>query len=197
VALGGVVRRHGRRRRSGPRHPSGDLILQRETPAARAAAMPHRRALGDNAVDQLAENELGRALLRNDINAQQHTAGVEYERVWRRYMAVLDGPRRPSSGHPADDCGGCLGMVGTASCMCEVRKREWMAANRALRLSGWAALIVVQKIALHDQGVGHSGFDDLPVLRLGLDALATHFGLISRPELLLGKRSSKNPSAAP
>ena len=44
--------------RQGPR--SGDLVVRPDKPAAIAATMPHRCALGEKTVDQLAESELGR-----------------------------------------------------------------------------------------------------------------------------------------
>jgi len=51
--------------KAGHRHRSGDLVkAPKESPAAMAATMPHRRALGEKAVDQLAESELGRLALR-------------------------------------------------------------------------------------------------------------------------------------
>ena len=53
-------RRRGRPRKAGRRKRSGDLAVRPDKPAAIAATMPHRRALGEKAVDQLAESELGR-----------------------------------------------------------------------------------------------------------------------------------------
>jgi len=47
------VRRRGRERM---RQRDGRLIHPHESPAAIAATMPHRRALGEKAVDQLAES---------------------------------------------------------------------------------------------------------------------------------------------
>ena len=43
-----------------------------------AAQMPHRRALGKNAASQLAENELGRMVLRGEIELVLATAGDLY-----------------------------------------------------------------------------------------------------------------------
>jgi len=61
---GEVVRRRRGRPRKGGR--SGDLVVRPDKPAAIAATMPHRRALGEKAVDQLAESELGRLALRGE-----------------------------------------------------------------------------------------------------------------------------------
>ena len=59
-------RRRGRPRKAGRRKRSGDLAVRPDKPAAIAATMPHRRALGEKAVDQLAESELGRLALRGE-----------------------------------------------------------------------------------------------------------------------------------
>src|SRR5262249_14553207 len=65
-SLGGEVvrRRRGGPRKAGRRKRSGDLVVRPDKPAAIAATMRHRRALGEKAVDQLAESELGRLALR-------------------------------------------------------------------------------------------------------------------------------------
>ena len=49
-------------------------LLGRTKPAAIAATMPHRRALGEKAVDQLAESELGRLALRGEFEPVLATA---------------------------------------------------------------------------------------------------------------------------
>jgi hypothetical protein len=57
------MRRRGRKRKAGHRTRSGRLVHDpRLSPAAIAATMPHRHALGE--IDQLAESELGRLALR-------------------------------------------------------------------------------------------------------------------------------------
>ena len=74
-------RRRGRPRKGGRRKRSGDLVVRPDKPAAIAATMPHRRALGEKAVDQLAESELGRLALRGEAGAGDHAAlaGVHRE----------------------------------------------------------------------------------------------------------------------
>ena len=68
-------RRRARARKAGRRKRSGDLVVRPDKPAAIAATMPHRRALGEKAVDQLAESELGRLALRGELEL----AGVHRE----------------------------------------------------------------------------------------------------------------------
>src|SRR5262249_38903311 len=57
------------------------------------ALMPHRRALGEKAVHQLAESELGRLALRGELEPVLATAGADYARHWRGYIASLCAPR--------------------------------------------------------------------------------------------------------
>ena len=61
---------------------------------AAQALMPHRRALGEKAVDQLAESELGRLALRGELEPVLATAGADYARHWRGCIASLCAARR-------------------------------------------------------------------------------------------------------
>jgi hypothetical protein len=70
-----MVRRRGRPRKAGRRKRSGDLVVRPDKPAAIAATMPHRRALGEKAVDQLAESELGRLALRGELKPVRRPPG--------------------------------------------------------------------------------------------------------------------------
>ena len=63
-----------------------------------AVILPHRRALGEKAVDQLAESELGRLALRGELEPVLATARADYARHWRGYIARLCAPRAPCSG---------------------------------------------------------------------------------------------------
>jgi hypothetical protein len=173
--------RRGRKRKLGLRNPKnrrGRLIHKRESPAARAAQMPHRRALA-HPEDQLAENELGRMVLRGELDRLLGQAGQEYARLWREYLPTVEAPRRARlAGLGALlDCGGCQGLVGTQFCECEKRKRKWLEASRVLRQVGHGPTIWVQAVALNDE---QCPFERLEMLRLGLVVLAAHFRLGSR-----------------
>src|SRR5262245_64266993 len=88
------MRRRGRKRKAGHRTRSGRLVHDpRLSSAAIAATMPHRHALGEKAVDQLAESELGRLALRGELEPVLATAGADYARHWRGYIASLCAPR--------------------------------------------------------------------------------------------------------
>ena len=69
-----VRRRRGRPRKAGRRKRSGDLAVRPDKPAAIAATMPHRRALGEKAVDQLAESE--HLALRGEAGAGDRGGGL-------------------------------------------------------------------------------------------------------------------------
>ena len=64
-----------------------------ESPREIASRMPHRRALGEKAVDPAAESELGRMRLRGEVSEPEATAGEVYARMWRGYVATLNAPR--------------------------------------------------------------------------------------------------------
>jgi hypothetical protein len=112
-------------------------------------------------------------------------AGEYYAAAWRGYVSTLAGPKRlaaapigmePRGGY---DCGGCLDLVNTRFCLCAAQRDKWTAAARALRSAGWPATIVVQQIALHGM---ECPSERLSALRLGLSALANHFGLTTQPK---------------
>ena len=65
-----------------------------ESPREIASRMPHRRALGEKAVDPAAESELGRMRLRGEVSEPEATAGEVYARMWRGYVATLGQPAR-------------------------------------------------------------------------------------------------------
>jgi hypothetical protein len=158
--------------------------------------MPHRRGLGDQAIDQKAESELGRLLLRGaldgiDVPAEVlAAAGGEYARLWRGYLATLGGPRALYVGSGrAFVCCGNVSILNRRECVCLVRQRAWLEAMLRLRKEGDGVLRAVSLVCLHDRP-GNVG-----ALRVGLVALAGYFGLGSRltgsGKSLYGKSSSR------
>ena len=188
------MKRRGRKRKLGKRNARGLLIHERESPAARAREMPHRRGL-EHPEDQLAESELGRMQLRGDLEASQVLSGQEYARAWRGYISMLGGPKRLINGRWSGfDCGGCLGLTKTEMCECHKRERKWLDAQHALRAAGWRALIAVQQVALHDQQCPD---ERRSALELGLDALARYFGLTKTANRSRNNKSSQHLAHPP
>jgi hypothetical protein len=166
-----------RRRKAGPRHKNGHLKRMPITPSPReiAASMPHRRGLGDAAVAAGAENELGRMLLRGELETEQATAGELYERLWRGYVATLQGPGFPGRRQGVPACRNC--EPGADQCLCALRKRIYLDADKALLATGVIVAALVQNTAILDRQCPHGG---LSTLKVGLGALAQHFGLTTR-----------------
>jgi hypothetical protein len=186
-------RRKGRPRKTGPRHRSGDLRRQAETPRTIAAGMPHRRGLGERATDQRAETELGRLVLRGTLDATLGLAGETYLALWRGYVFSLGGPSEltNASGY-GFSCDGCPDRAARKHCRCEFRKRIFLEAWRVLQAEGQFLPPVVEQTVIHDWPPVA-----IKALRLGLMLLARHFGLTPRETVILGNAASDTVSPAP
>src|SRR5262245_9453483 len=163
-------RRGGRPRKGGARHRSGDIKRQAETPRTVAAAMPHRKGLGEKATDQRAESELGRLVLRGDLDATQGLAGETYLGLWRGYVWTLAGPREldQGSGH-GFSCAGCEVM---RHCRCDFRRRVYLEARRVLLGCGpWVTALLDQLVLGNLPLPGVCRDKEVAVLRVGLSAL--------------------------
>jgi len=170
-------RRRGRPRKTGHRYPSGNLRPTNEpaiSPAAIAATQPHRKGLGEQAGDQLAESVLGRLCLSGHLSKLQHLAGVTYGRQWRTYLATLDGPRWTGKGGSGaiNRCGGCTGSGEGKECACGLAARLWRRSWDAMERVDAAALVT--DLVAYEVPVARA---ELPLLRAGLDELVFELGL--------------------
>src|SRR5262245_64131701 len=170
-------RRRGRPRKAGQRYRSGDRRKPAKpavSPREIAAGMPHRRGLGDLAVDQRAESELGRLVLRGQLDATQGQAGETYLALWRGYVWTLAGPRELAQG---DGHGfSCAGCAEVKHCRCWFRRKAWEEARTVLWDAGGAMLLaMVEYTVLEDRPPQYLG-----TLQFGLAVLARHFGLTAR-----------------
>src|SRR5580765_3188011 len=134
-------RRRGRPRKTGPRHKSGHLKRTAadpmDSPRAIAARMPHRRGLGELALDPHAETELGRMLLRGQITEPEETAGEVYARMWKGYISTLSAPTATGKGAGAiSACGGCPSPEDRKYCICDLRRRIYAEAAHVLISTG-------------------------------------------------------------
>lgn len=180
----------GRPRKAGPRHRNGHLkrttASLAESPRERAASMPHRKGLGDNAADPHAETELGRMLLRGLITEPQETAGEVYCRMWRGYISTLNAPRTPGEGQGrVGSCSGCSDPSSRKYCACDLRRRIWNEALRTLVEIGVGVVPVVHAVVILDRPT-----TSLPLLRLGLSGLAEHYGLTNQRKRTYQKQRS-------
>jgi hypothetical protein len=168
--------RRGRPRKNRSRHRDGHLKREPAvSPREVAAQMPHRRALGDAATDPHAESELGRMLLRGDLGDDGDTlelAGSTYGRMWRGYLVTLAGPRAIASSGSGLSCGGCETADERRHCRCTMRKNIFLETQSMLYLVGSGVGQAVQEVVCNDQPSRR-----IDLLKLGLGALAYHFGL--------------------
>ena len=173
-------RRRGRPRKSGPRHKSGHLKRTAtdpmDSPRAIAARMPHRRGLGEQALDPAAESELGRMRLRGEVSEPEETAGYVYARMWRGYVSTLSAPHSPGEGQGrvGTACLGCPSPEDKKWCLCHMRRRIYAEASQVLVQTGSGVSPTVHAVVILDRPV-----DNLDLLKLGLGALAAHYGLES------------------
>jgi len=191
-------RRRGRPRKTGPRHKSGHLKRivadPADSPRVIAARMPHRRGLGERALDPAAESELGRMRLRGEVTEPEETAGYVYGRMWRGYVSTLDAPRTPGEGQGrVSACAGCSDPYERKYCACDLRRRIYAEAARVLISTGSGVLPIVHFVVIMDQPCP---VEDLSTLKLGLTALAEHYGLVNARKSAYRKTTSQIRSPA-
>lgn len=183
-------RRRGRPRKTGARHKSGHLKRTaadpNDSPRAIAARMPHRRSLGELALDPRAETALGRLFLQELISEPQLTAGEVYARMWRGYVSTLNAPGTPGEAQGrVSACGGCPSPEDRKYCLCDLRRRIYAEATEVLTSTGRGVAPLVRVVVIYDQ---FFPFGDLELLKLGLGALARHYGLESAPKSAYPKK---------
>ena len=171
-----ITLRPGRKRKHG-KHRSGGrglVVIDRLSPRAVAAAMPHRRGLPvDFQLDQRAGSELGRMRGTKPplINESQFLAGEEWARVVGAYLVTIEPPRGLAGG-------GWKPEISEEQAL--QRRQRYMAAYDALatsRLLGRPAIKAVNCVAIQDRACP---WQWRPYLQWGLTALAEHFGLTGK-----------------
>ena len=175
--------RRGRKRLNKPRHRNGHLKREPAvSPRQMAAQMPHRRGLGEAAIDPHAESELGRMLLRGDLGDHGKAlelAGATYGRLWRNYLITLAGPKAMLNGGGGGlTCGGCQTEEERRYCRCTMRKNIFHEAERVVFGAGPGIGTAVQVTVCDDQPA-----DRIDLLVAGLTALGEHFGLLTKPKI--------------
>lgn len=189
-------RRRGRSRKSGPRHANGHLKAPpQDSPRLIAAGMPHRRGLGEQALAQGAASELGRMVLRGELEPELALAGEYYASTWRGYVATLNAPRWPWRGEGRDAaCQGCPSPDERKFCLCDLRKRVYLEAFNVLLAAGHGVQVVTCWVAIEDRECPEASF---PLLRAGLAALGARFGLTRRAKPLdRNAASPRSPAVA-
>lgn len=177
--------RAGRKRKSGARHPGGQLKAKPKPDLkVRTSRQPHRRVLkSDDRLDERAESPLGRLFLRGKIDNDSYDAGARYAFVVGEYAATIGSPRTTSGSGRGYDCLAEITGTHTAcrfdpdNCACFRRKARYDGAFEVLERAGRRLLMTVNRIAVHRQ---EPSDEDIVYLVAGLRVLAQHFGL-TRP----------------
>lgn len=171
-----VIRnRKGRKRKSGRRTLSGALVRKPVDYRSMAAAQPHRNWLPATLREsERAGTVLGCLNLLKCISEHEYEAGRRYSVIVGAYLAMASAPRGTSGQGKGYDCVGAMDCP-AETCICLARTERYTRAYEAIsRNGGRPAHMAVNWVAIQDQvcSAGH-----LDALRVGLAALARHFGL--------------------
>lgn len=173
----------GRKRKSGRRHPNGDLAERRPNDRLLVALQPHRVWLPkDHRLSDLAENPLGCYQLTKVIDPEQAEAGRLYAVAVGRLRASIETPRGMTGSGRGYDCNADLCADPSWSCECRARMKRYNELYEALAGAGRKAMMVVNRVAVRQQ---HCMIGEREALRAGLDALVHKLGLT-------GQRKSSN-----
>lgn len=178
--IGMQINRKGRKRKMGRRTASGAPARIHVDYLTLAAQNPDRRDLPpDKRLSEKAASLLGRFNLLSHITDEQYEAGRRYSVVVGAYLAMANAPRGLAGTHRGQGCAGALNCPAD-TCRCLVVTERYMDAYEAVeRAGGHAVHLAVKRVAIHDQSCH---MDELGALRLGLSALANHFGLTNGPK---------------
>jgi hypothetical protein len=201
----GVLRmsRAGRKRKTGARHPSGQL--KKEKPKkkeiddkVRTQRQPHRRELAHQlragGADQIdierltsgeeAESPIGRLWARGllkrpgDSDSQaardRFDAGNMFAQIVGAYRSVIEAPRDVAGSGRGFPCRELLCALARENCECEHRKARYDRAFEALQRLGMRALKAVNRVAVHREAID---LEELVYLVSGLEELRRVFGL--------------------
>jgi hypothetical protein len=146
--------RRGRKRKSGRRYASGELLRARVDFRELAALQPHRVWLPQGKrLDQKAASPLGCLNLLGVISHRQYLAGIRYAVIVGKYRAVIETPRATAGTGRGYDCTGDLqcGRKLGRICECRQRKQRYDAAFAAVIEAGQPAARAVARVAVHGE----------------------------------------------
>jgi hypothetical protein len=136
-------------------------------------------------------------VLRRDLEPLHGLAGEQYARDFRGYRLTINGPQSLSHGQGRFLCNGCPDRP-ERDCICERMKIKYLDAQKMLLGFGSVVLAIVHRVVVNDWPV--STPRQIPILRMGLIALADYYGLTNRASGTIRKMSSSQvttPSSLP
>lgn len=188
-----VSRRGGRKRKAGKREPNGKLSRRKdERQARRSIDEQANMAVGkearvrvhgvpaEHAGTDLAGTVCGRLVLQGSISPDHHEAAKAFAATYARYQRAIGSPRQPKAVEIGAATGGGSETDMTPE-QCDKARRQWEDAVRALQEANAqhrsaTIFAACDYLVLRDEYHPHL-FGDL---RLGLNALARHYGLEAR-----------------
>lgn len=176
-----MLNRKGRKRKSGARSKSGSLVRATVDYLTLAANNPDRRDLpADKRLSEKAASLLGKFNLLSKISDAQYEAGRRYAVIVGAYLAMANAPRSTAGASRGPGCAGEL-KCPPDTCACLAKTDRYTDAYEAVETAGRISIfgahkvhIAVKRVAIHDQACFP---DQVEPLKLGLSALASHFGL--------------------
>jgi hypothetical protein len=175
----------GRKRKSGRRHPSGNLVREkRPDDRVRTGRQPHRRSLPEaDRMSEKAESPLGRLNLKHVISDEEFEAGQRYARDVGTYRASIGAPATTAGSGRRRHC--LADVTATADtcraypedCACLRAKQRYDDLLETLSGAGQRAAKNVASAAVQAQDIR---FEEIVYLRAGLRILAHFYGLTGR-----------------
>lgn len=137
--------RAGRTRKTGPRHPGGQLKREKpEDDKIRTSRQPHRRGFAPELrTAEEAESPIGRLWLRGllkvkgDVDVQaardRYDAGTMFAQIVGAYLSVIEAPGGTAGSGRKSSCqADLLCALDTDECECFARRRRYTRAYEAL-----------------------------------------------------------------
>lgn len=173
-----LTNRKGRKRKSGYRHPNGELKTKTIDYMKLASEQPHRRGLpADYRLSHDAETELGRLYLKKQITESQYLAGQEYARRVGAYMATICAPHGMVGSGRWSGCNPDACRKEPDQCECTRRLRDYQEFHEVTAKCGRRVEMVMKRVIVNGNTPGNY---ELAILLIGLSALTRHMHLTAR-----------------
>lgn len=182
-----IKNRKGRKRKSGRRYPSGDIV---RTPAVNYRGMaeeqPHRAWLPESVRgDERAASVIGCLNLlyrtsrlpsakRPGLTDRQYNAGRRFSVITGEFRAAIGTPRGTAGGGRGYRCEPTACLVDAENCICERRIRRFNDCASVLLSASQMAYNITYRVAVSDESCNER---EVVHLKNGLNALAHFFGI--------------------
>jgi hypothetical protein len=177
-----IKNRKGRKRKSGRRTASGDIARVAVDYRSMAAAWPDRQCLPEALrTSEKAGSVIGRLNLLKAISDEMYEAGRRYAQIVGAYLSMANAPRGMAGSGRGYDCTGAA-TCPVDTCVCLKRTQNYNDAYTSVSKAGTpaqgrSAHMALKRAVIFDEILPDNMIDPL---KLGLSALARHFGLTNQ-----------------